>query len=411
MSGTSSQAQSHSKGALAEMVRPLDGAEIARLQVLVDAGVPFALLEPTATGLAKAILDAVGPVRALLRSNAVHDYEDQQQGQDHKKVLPAYFLYGDHARKTKASLYRPITKNGDPRIWFSGLADYAHASSVLAVIPLGQALYVLNISAIDPHLAAVTYPRAELARILSHWSLESSQTARELIDRIRALAAAGPLRAIKNGPTAVGMTLEAALGIPPNADKAPDYKGIELKAGRLPKLAARANRRTLFAQVPDWSQSACASSAEILQKYGYQRAGAWRLYCTVSAGGPNSQGLQFKVDLESDKLLEISMVHGPVAVWDGAKLRGRLLEKHAETFWVSVDSKWIDGHEYFFLRHVIHTRRPADSAFMTLLSQGLVTMDHLIKQSAGRVTEKGPLFKIERNGLGLLFPSSNRYDL
>jgi hypothetical protein len=42
---------------------------------------------------------------------------------------------------------------------------------------------------------------------------------------------------------------------------------------------------------------------------------------------------------------------------------------------------------------------------MNLLQAGVVTMDHLIKQkSDGRVSEKGPLFKLEPSDFGLLFP-------
>lgn len=47
-----------------------------------------------------------------------------------------------------------------------------------------------------------------------------------------------------------------------------------------------------------------------------------------------------------------------------------------------------------------------------LLEQGEITMDHLIKRNAkGRVSEKGPLFKIKAASLDLLFPPSTRHTL
>jgi hypothetical protein len=86
------------------------------------------------------------------------------------------------------------------------------------------------------------------------------------------------LPALLNADTAVGRTLEAALGIQINSSKKPDYKGIELKSFR----NKRDNRKNLFAQVPDWELSKFKSSAEILDAFGYQRQQDFKLYCTVS---------------------------------------------------------------------------------------------------------------------------------
>lgn len=72
----------------------------------------------------------------------------------------------------------------------------------------------------------------------------------------------------------------------------------------------------------------------------------------------------------------------------------------------------VDGREHFRFLDVLHTRKPILSQFDILLEQGEVTMDHLIKRNAkGRVSEKGPLFKINTAALGLLFPPSQRYEL
>ncbi len=43
--------------------------------------------------------------------------------------------------------------------------------------------------------------------------------------------------------------------------------------------------------------------------------------------------------------------------------------------------------------------------FELLIEQGEITLDHLIKKdSKGRVSEKGPLFKISTSALSMLFP-------
>lgn len=62
------------------------------------------------------------------------------------------------------------------------------------------------------------------------------------------------------------------------------------------------------------------------------------------------------------------------------------------------------GGEWFQLESVTHTTRPSMDQFDRLLTDGTVTMDHLIKRKpSGGAAEKGPLFKIETPRLGELF--------
>ena len=103
---------------------------------------------------------------------------------------------------------------------------------------------------------------------------------------------------------------------------------------------------------------------------------------------------------------------GDFAVWQMDTLRKRLIEKHNETFWVAAESLMINQTEHFQFKKILHTRKPISSQFDLLLDQGEITMDHLIKRnSKGRVSEKGPLFKIKESSLEMLFPPSKTYDL
>ena len=103
---------------------------------------------------------------------------------------------------------------------------------------------------------------------------------------------------------------------------------------------------------------------------------------------------------------------GAFATWSFEGLRKSLIEKHNETFWVSATVRQIDGRDHFEFRDVLHTRRAIATQFDVLLEQGEITMDHLIKRNAaGRVSEKGPLFKINAAALPLLFPPSQVYAL
>ena len=104
------------------------------------------MLEITETGLKKSIMDATRSVRELLVHYDLHDYDRQAQGTGSKVLLPAIVFSGDKDRDAKASLYRPQTKQGDPRIWFYGLKGQANSSDILAIVPNAGTLLLINLT-------------------------------------------------------------------------------------------------------------------------------------------------------------------------------------------------------------------------------------------------------------------------
>lgn len=377
---------------------------------LASIGVEFAVFEPTKTGLQKSILDATLPVRTLFELENFHHFSFQAQGaKENGLSKSAHFVSTGHIADTKVSLYRPNSKNGDPRMWFSKLATFANAADQIAIVVLDDELYLFNFSRHDLEKERLAVPEGSIAKILSGYLKAKNKTAEKLLALLRSIAK-NPIRAASEGDTAVGMAVEAALQIKPNSDRKPDFHGIELKAGRGSKT-----RSTLFAQVPEWALGTCKSSADILDRYGYLGADKKerRLYCTVSTSKANPQGLKFEYDESNDRLLEKDANRQVVAVWPGAVLRQRLAEKHAETFWIQATSESIDGVEHFHLKSVTHTRRPLESQFLPLIQSGTITMDHLIKRKSGAksASEKGPLFKINKEDLIHLFPKPKNYSL
>ena len=111
--------------------------------------------------------------------------------------------------------------------------------------------------------------------------------------------------------------------------------------------------------------------------------------------------------MDTEKLLREFYARKPIeddCIWQLERLHSRLVEKHAETFWVKASSTFRGRTEWFQLESVTHTARPDLNQFDRLLADGTVTMDHLIKRTAaGGASEKGPLFKVERKRLGELF--------
>lgn len=370
---------------------------------LVSYGLDYSVFVPTETGLMKSILDATHQVRHLFKEEGFHDFESQKQGPPFKVIKDAYFVFGDRNEKTQISLYRPETKDGDPRMWFKGLGNFASPNEQVAIVVYQDAAYLINLSRFDTNnLDAVP----NLQDFIQTVSNNQNEIADELLIKLREIAKE-PIKSIIVGDTAVGMAVEAALKIPPNSCKKPDYKGIELKSGRGGK-----NRSNLFGQVADWENSPLKSSLEILQKYGYfTEEGEHKLYCTISAIKPNSQGLYFVYNESLDQLQEQHEKDDLVVIWSGEVLRERLLEKHAETFWIQAKSIFINGIEYFDLQSVTHTKKPVSTQLLPLIQSGVVTMDHLIKRKGKSAAEKGPLFKINKKDLSLLFPEPKHYSL
>lgn len=392
-------------------MRKLLSVEILRLKILTENKVSVTLIEPTKTGLEKSIMDATGSVRSYLMEKNFHNYSIQKQGQENKVSIESVLVENFKTTKSTASLYRPNTKSGDPRIWFYGLKNFAKQNDILALTAFEEKLYVLNLTQTpieDLINSALGNPVQDLIKAINQ---VENIISNELLGMLQRLSLLGFIPASVNADTAVGRTLETALGIGINSSRQPDYKGIELKSYR----DSRNNRKSLFAQVPEWALSKFKSSSEILNNFGYNNAeGEFKLYCTVSAKSRNPQSLTLKVDRESNCLIENSdrINIGDFVVWKLEKLHERLLEKHNETFWIAAECQTINGIEHFHYNKVEHTQKPIVTQFDILLEQGIITMDHLIKRkSNGQAVEKGPIFKIRPNGLDLLFPPSKLYKL
>jgi MvaI/BcnI restriction endonuclease family len=379
------------------------------------------LLVPTATGLQKSIMDAHASLRDYLRQRNVHDYGEQSQGPDAKKVIKAWLVTRAGLEETKASLYRPATKTGDPRIWFSGLPGYARPGNVLAVMAGDGGLYVVNAS--DRALmASAGDAGTPLGALLERLSPKAGAAARELLAKLRGIAARGYIRTLRAGPTGVGFTLETLLGIEANANRAPDYKGIEIKAGRTNSRGRATTRSTLFSMAPDWDASPY-SALELLRAYGRPNAdGRKQVYCTL-ANKPNPTFGLYLVADEADEILYSvrGRPNGPPArsdeeifQWSLPALRAALVAKHRETFWVKARVRVERGYEAFHYFEVEHTKGPLPGNLAPLIDSGHVQLDFLLSlqraaNGSERARDHGYLFKLWERHRDLLFAPPRKY--
>lgn len=395
-------------------MREYNAFEKRNVEFLVNKQIAFSTIQITETGFKKSILDATAPVRTYLLENGIHDYEAQLQGPEHKRLVESFILTDFEVFKTEASLYRPITKKGDPRIGFRKLNKFVKPDDIFALIAFQKTLYVINLSCTQIQKAFDSPLVNPLRDLIAEMNGIAVSVAQELLALIRQkMGGWQPAEILAD--TGIGRTVESVLGIQMNASKQPDYKGIELKSCR-----ERAKvRSSLFTQAPKWELSKFKSGREIVERYGYVPKGYNHkaLHVTLSTQKPNPQGMALNVN-HARELLEANEYElgqnakgafgkrSDIAVWRLLTLHNRLLTKHRETFWLEVDSKQVGGRELFRVKQVEHTKNPLASQFDTLLEQGKITVDFLLARNSGGDTYS---FKIGRRDRELLFPESELY--
>lgn len=386
--------------------RPL-GAVSARF---AEFGVEVGFFVPTETGLAKSIIDAHASLRRFLKRMAIHDFDQQLKGSDHRVLIDAVLVDANGHDERTVSLYRPETKGGDPRLWVSRLGSAARPGNLIAVFVGADArLHVVNTS--DPVVwSSIDDPGSYLRR--SFPRQDASQSATELLEMLREICRQGFVESRREGPTGVGYTLESLLGIKANSSKAPDFKGIEIKSGRLGSGGKQETRTTLFSKTPDWQASALDAKG-LLREFGYEdtSTGRRQLYCSVK-NVPNTLGLALRVSDDTDYLNLSGGAFETALVWPLEALEGSLRKKHRETFWVKADVRKQAGTEWFRYRIVEHTRKPLIGNLSLLLADGTVEMDLTLSiKESGRTRDHGYLFKLWPHDQPKLFPSATVHDL
>lgn len=378
---------------------------------ILNAGYDVAFLVPTTTGMEKSIFDAHQSLRFFLKRNNIHDYDTQPQGK--KKYIKANFVVDRETVECKVSLYRPETKQGDPRIWIYGLKKLAQPFNLLAFIFEQGELYIINCS----HEHEL---EEALINILPKKQEVMSYVAKELLEKLVVISAKGFITTVTAGDTGVGMTLEAELGIAANSIAEPDYQGIELKASRVDQRRRQRNKKQLFSKVPNWKLSPVSSAKDLINKRGYvDSEGLMALRHTLNGVNPNSLGLFIDIDYANDylrqmyqdvKVTDLNPEHD--ATWVMEDLRKALLKKHTETFWVKALHNNDRSAEKFHFVEVEHTANPYIDRFETLIETGLLTLDYTMHiKSNGETRDHGYLFKLKQDSLHALFPKSKCYDL
>ena len=369
-----------------------------------------AFLVPTATGLEKSIMDAHGSVRDWLKQNGIHNFDLQQQGPEHKNTVRTTIISATTV-ETKTSLYRPLTKSGDPRIWPNGLKALSKEGDLLALLCSDDELIIINVTEQKISRSAFeSHPK--LKRLLEHVAAGSGAiqgASEELFEKLRWIGQRGWIQTLKSGDTGIGYTLETLLGIEANSSRAPDYKGIELKSHR--RGAGSGGQVALFAKVPDWSASRLKGSKDILRERGYfsEKKQRRQLFHEISCVKPNSIGLQLNFLREETVLMQshVDPLTGNTTndvQWAVDTLQRSLREKHKETMWVTASTRGKGRNEEFNYENVVHTSGYDQSAFVALMDTGAITVHYTITERPnGAAKDQGYLFKMAPKYLPALF--------
>ena len=376
--------------------------------------IEIVFLVPTKTGLEKSIMDATQEIRDFFFSNKIHNYSKQHKGKNFKFFVDTILVSKDNIIKTKTSLYRPETKNGDPRLWIYNLKNYANPYDLLTLIINKNKLIIINCS------------QSNLEKLLSNENIfykeyienigfKNSHIAEELKSKIKKIYKKGFINTLRSGDTGVGYTLETLLGIPANSSRNPDYKGIEIKAGRM--RTKKSGRTTIFSQVPNWELSRLKSSKDILFERGKynEKKKRHQLFHELVTTKTNSYNMRLELDPSIEVLYQIYIEDSfkeKDVLWNINHLKKRLIEKHHETFWVTAETigKSGDDKEQFRYSSIKHTGNIDPNASPILLNEGIISLDYTIKEKkTGIAKDQGYLFKISSKNLDMLFLSVKEY--
>lgn len=379
--------------------------------LILNSGHDVAFLVPTETAMKKSIMDAHDSVRAFLKRNNIHDYSEQKQGPKHH--IKAQYVTSDKTYEKTVSLYRPETKNGDPRIWIYDLKKLARPYNLIALICSEKQLFIVNCSIHMDLMKA-------LNDVIPKPSQTLSKTAIELLQKLKGISNKGFVPSLRQGDTGIGMTLETLLGIQANSSKSPDYKGIELKATRVNQGKKQRNKNQLFSKTPNWKLSPICTAENLVLTRGYiDGDGLQALRHTISGDKPNSRGLYLDVDYANDYLQQMftdvsikDFTPENDMTWVFDDLRKALMKKHNETFWVKALHNNNRINEEFHYVEVEHTVNPFINKLETLFETGLITVDYTLHiKPSGKARDHGYLFKLKANSKEALFPKPLLYDL
>lgn len=128
-------------------MREFSGSEKHIFDSLTSIHGDCAVIHLTATGLRKSTLDATRQVRTFLKRTGVHDFDSQGKGPS-SRVIATWEWWGrpDATQQCQVSLFRPVSGNGDPRFWVSGLNRICQPDDLMVLFLASGRVSLINLT-------------------------------------------------------------------------------------------------------------------------------------------------------------------------------------------------------------------------------------------------------------------------
>ena len=220
-----------------------------------------------------------------------------------------------------------------------------------------------------------------------------------LLESLKSLSQKGFLPVTHSGPSGLTRSIREHLG-------AGGQSGALIHGYRVLSSRDLGGKMTLLASVPNWELSPVSSTQEMLEVFGYGTGTDRRLNVTVEFGQNNSQGLS--LDLSEDAEMILTKSTNPlfpiVAKWETSKLAKKIEDKFSSAVTLELEFRQSGKLTFFKVIGVRFLPTPKAQNIVSLIRRGSLTIDHVIENRSGSTVEHGPLFRIARSDLHLLFP-------
>lgn len=220
----------------------------------------------------------------------------------------------------------------------------------------------------------------------------------ELIAKVSEISRRGFVPSMRSGDTGIGFTFETLLDIPPNSDKEPDFKGIEIKCSSSPKpkhkRTVQTGKQTLFTQIPEWGIA--GDRKGLVEQYGYWDKDRERraLYITIKVV-PNAKGWNLEV-AESEGLIYVCQHGERILHYTMSNLKQQLENKHKESIFVTAHKQKLpSGEEEFHYDSLVHAKDVLFSEFIALIKENIIGLDFAIHIKNGKARDHGFLWRLE----------------
>lgn len=211
---------------------------------------------------------------------------------------------------------------------------------------------------------------------------------------------------ISDDDRSVGDSIEKYLGIAANPNKAPDYKGIEIKSSK-----SKGTSNSLFTKSPLWNKTDYKSNREVLESHGYDKEDRIGLHVTVTAGKPNRQGMELVFDNLGYFAVDIGDAR--LWCWKEEDIVNEFLKKHRNTLWIKTEPVEINNKAYFKLLSAEYTEPLSGSEFINLLREGVIQIESRVRLLKGdkmpKFKDHGMVFRIPKHHMRRLFPVLKAY--